>query len=143
MSESAGSSRLKTSQYAYLAVKSETVTAVEIATAVGLEPDSVLVRGARRPAPPLPVAHVWAIECRSEGMDLDRQIATVIERIKPHAAELQALSQRADISVVLQLVRYFDDDDGQVGILGWQLGKETLEFLVSVSASIDSDEYGC
>jgi hypothetical protein len=59
----------------------------------------------------------------------------------------------------LQLVRYFDDDEGeeeelsppnaplqklagQHQLLGWHLERDSLQFLARVGAEIDADEYG-
>jgi hypothetical protein len=60
---------------------------------------------------------------------------------------------------MLQLVRHFDDDDGeeeelsvsdaplqklagQHQLLGWHLDSDVLGFLARVGAEIDADEYG-
>ena len=58
---------LRISQYVYFALKSETVPAAAITARLGVDPDSVRVRGARRLAPPVPVCHSWAIECLAIG----------------------------------------------------------------------------
>jgi hypothetical protein len=59
----------------------------------------------------------------------------------------------------LQLVRFFDDEDGeeeelsppdaplqklsgQHQLLGWHLDRDSLGFLAHVGAEIDADEYG-
>ncbi|MEV5208906.1 hypothetical protein AB0K35_15660 [Micromonospora sp. NPDC053740] len=48
-----------------------------------------------------------------------------------------------DLPSTLQVVRYFNDDDGdQQHRLGWHLDRRSLEFLRHTGAELDVDEYG-
>jgi Domain of unknown function (DUF4279) len=83
----------------------------------------------------------------------------VLQRLRPAEARLVELAKHPDCSVVLQLVRYFDDEEGeperlsdsdagvqklggQHQLLGWHLSSADLGFLSRIGASIDADEYG-
>jgi len=134
---------MRTDQYVYVAIRSGSISAEQITTLLDLEPDAVTVKASHRPDPPRPREHKWAIECRQQDLRIDEQVDRVLARLRPHSEAVRRLAQLPDVSVTLQMVRYFNDDqDGQDGVLGWHLSLEALEFLISISASIDSDEYG-
>ena len=155
---------LRMSQYVYFALKSETVPASMITASLGIEPDSITVRGIRRPEPPVPASHIWSVECRQRGMRVDDQAARVLARIRPVAEPIRALTADGSVWAVLQVVRFFMDDDGeqedehqpvvtddgrvlhrlpgQHQLLGWHLAIEDLVFLASIPAAVDVDEYG-
>ncbi|MFG1774804.1 DUF4279 domain-containing protein [Micromonospora sp. NPDC049051] len=150
-------------QYAYFSLRSRSVPASEITARLGLEPDEVLVRGSRSVEPPRPVLHNWQITCREPGLAVDEQIARVVARLLPLAAEVRHVA--ADLRSVdgeqggarLQVVRHLDAEDGEpeeavaVGgltklpgqhqLLGWHLDRATLAFLHLVGADLDVDEY--
>jgi Domain of unknown function (DUF4279) len=149
-------------QYVYFALKSETVSAATITAHVGMQPDSVTVRGTKQSAPPRPVCHSWAIECRHGGLTVDEQTAIVLARIRPVAEPIRALTANESVSAVLQVVRYFNDEEGededlgpvmtddgramqklagQHQLLGWHLNIDDLTFLASIPAALDVDEY--
>jgi hypothetical protein len=161
----ADESPLRISQYVYFALKSETVSAASITARLGVEPDSVLVRGARCSAPPVPVCHTWAVECRQPGLAVNEQAARVLARIRRVAEPIRVLTATGAVWAVLRVVRYFNDDEGegeaehhapvvtddgrilarlagQHQLLGWHLAVEDLAFLVSIPADLDVDEYG-
>jgi Domain of unknown function (DUF4279) len=150
-------------QYVYFALRSDTLPASAITARLVVEPDSILVRGAERPTPPVPACHVWEIECRLPGLSVDEQAARVLNRLRPVAERVQALTATDTVSAVLQVVRYFHADDGedetldrmvtdnglvleklpgQHQLLGWHLTTEDLVLLASMSATLDVDEYG-
>ncbi|WP_330270144.1 GNAT family N-acetyltransferase [Lentzea sp. NBC_00516] len=129
---------VRVEQYAYFALKSDSVSAAEIAQRLGLEPDEVLVRGSKRPEHDLPRAHAWKIVDRG-AKRLDEQIEHVVDRLRPVHDALVALTAISDISASLVVVRYFRDGD-RAG-LGWWISAESLAFLASVRASLDVDEY--
>ncbi|MBV1852040.1 DUF4279 domain-containing protein [Catellatospora tritici] len=148
-------------QYVYFALKSEEVSAAEIAMRLGVEPDEVVVRGSRQTDPFVrPVCHIWMIVCREPNMTVDEQIDQVVGRLLPSAdriGELAAEPGRADerpISSVLQVVRYFGDKDEdstspveqespeQHNLFGWHLDARVLDFLRRTHAELDVDEYG-
>jgi hypothetical protein len=154
---------LRISQYVYFALKSETVPAATITARLGVDPDSIRVRGARRSAPPIPACHIWAIECRELGLTVGEQTARVLARIHPVADSIRALTAGRAVSAVLQVVRYLNDEDGEAEhhdpaaqeggrvlvrlagqhhLLGWHLASEDIAFLASIPADIDVDEYG-
>jgi Domain of unknown function (DUF4279) len=147
-----GKHPLRISQYTYFALKSETVPASTITARLGIEPDCILVRGARRPAPPIPVCHMWAVECRQRGLAVDDQVAQVLARVRPVAEAIRTLTASGSTSAVLQIVRHFNDDEGETDdndlivtqdgrlleklggqhrLLGWHLELEDLAFLAS------------
>lgn len=148
-------------QYVYFALKSEEVSAAEITASLGVEPDEVVVRGSRQTDRFVrPVCHIWKIVCREPNMTVDEQIDQVLGRLLPSAdriGELAAEPGRADerpISSVLQVVRYFGDEDEdstaqveqespeQHNLFGWHVGAEVLDFLRRTHAGLDVDEYG-
>ena len=154
---------MKISQYVYLCLYSRTVSAEQITQAVGMEPDSVTVRGSRSTEPPRPIEHSWQIECRDEGKAIDDQVEAVLRRITPAVSKVRAVVDELDVSVGLQLVRFFDDEDGegevipevetedgrrlvklpgQHQLLGWVLTPEQVHLLSSMGACISADEYG-
>jgi hypothetical protein len=146
-------------QYVYFAVRSEAVNADEVSRRLGLEPDRVMVRGSRTAEPPRPTANAWQIVCDEPGMTIDEQVKVVLQRLRPAEPRLVELAKDPDCSVVLQLVRYLDDEEGeperlshsdaglqklggQHQLLGWHLSSDDLGFLSRIGASIDADEYG-
>jgi hypothetical protein len=104
---------LKISQCVYFALKSDMVSASTITTHLGMRPDRVEVRGARRATPALPACHIWAIECRQPGLAVDELVARVLARVRPAAALVRDLTADDGVSAVLQVVHYFDDDEGE------------------------------
>ncbi|MBT0771490.1 DUF4279 domain-containing protein [Kineosporia sp. J2-2] len=153
---------LRVRQYVYFALKSESVPVTAMIARLGAEPDRRSVRGARRAEPPLPVCHLWIVECRTPGLRLDEQISRVLDRVRPLAGELRGLVATGEVRAVLQAVRYHDADDGepethepvttgdgrvleamagQHQLLGWHLAAADLAFLASVPADLDVDEY--
>ncbi|ROR35243.1 DUF4279 domain-containing protein [Kitasatospora cineracea] len=152
------------SQYAYFGLSSLTVSAAEMTAVLGIEPDETMVRGSRSTGPRvLPVLHRWKIVCREPGLGVDEQVARVVARLAPHADAIAALTRRLDAedgedgegpSAVLEVVRVFNDEDGQdrlagtppelvegPGLLGWHLGRDVLAFLHTTGAALDVDEY--
>jgi len=101
-------------------------------------------------------------------MTVDAQIREVIDRLGPHrqmvADRIKQLSGDDPPGfAVLQVVRYFDDEEGveevtrvtelstggqleslpgQHQLLGGHLDGDVIEFLCSVGAEMDVDEYG-
>ncbi|ACZ83872.1 DUF4279 domain-containing protein [Streptosporangium roseum] len=157
---------MRVRQYVYFALKSETMTAAEIATRIGLEPDETMVRGSRTAEPPRPVVHAWKVACHGPGMTLDEMIAHLVDRVEPFSEAIGRLARELDQGrgddgscAVLQVVRYLDDEDGeeedlrpphqgfekiagQHQLLGWHLDRRVLQFLVATRAELDVDEYG-
>ena len=149
-------------QYVYFAVHSETATADEIASYLGLDPDRIWVRGSRSMDPPRPPQHSWQIRCDSPGLTIDEQAASVLDRLR--GIEDRLVTIRPDLlgeggGCYLQFVRYFDYDEGeeeelsppdaplqklagQHQLLGWHLDADSLNFLSRIGAEIDADEYG-
>lgn len=150
-------------QYVYFRLFSEIVTAADITDVLGIHPDTVSVRGSRRANPAVPVTHSWNIQDDERGHTVDDQIEQVIHRLRPIEGKIRELVAGTAVSACLQIVRYFDDEDGEVEILdetvspagevltklpgqhqllGWHLDARTLAFLLNVGAEIDCDEYG-
>jgi Domain of unknown function (DUF4279) len=145
-------------QYVHFVIFSDTLSGAAIADLVGLEPDRIAVRGSRRTDPPIPRSHRWEVVCESHGMPIDEQVEAVLERLRPIESALTDVTTSPHCTAVLQLVRYFDHEDGepeevsdpndrlqklpgQHQLLGWYLPHKDLAFLVRLGASIDADEY--
>jgi hypothetical protein len=149
-------------QYVYFSVYSETAATDEIASYLGLGPDRIRVRGSRSTDPPRPRHHAWQVLCDSPGLRIDEQVASVLNRLREVEDRLVTIG--GDLlgqggGCYLQLVRYFDDDEGeeedlssadaplqklagQHQLLGWHLEADSVSFLARVGAEIDCDEYG-
>ncbi|MEV7213302.1 DUF4279 domain-containing protein [Kitasatospora cineracea] len=151
-------------QYAYFGLSSLTMSAAEMTAVLGIEPDEIMIRGSRSTEPRvLPVLHRWKVVCREPGLGVGEQVARVVARLAPHADAITALTRRLDAeggedgegpSAVLEVVRVFNDEDGQdrlavtppelvegPGLLGWHLGRDVLAFLHTTGAALDVDEY--
>lgn len=136
-----------TSQYCYFALKSITVTADDVAEWLGMRPDEIMVMGSKDPERNVPPVHAWKIVCRS-AEDVDQQIEHIVGRLAPVREGLVALVAESDVSPVMQVVRYFNDDDVQARhdhdrqpSLGWNVSLEVLDFLTSTRTVLDVDEY--
>ena len=150
-------------QYVYFSLFSEIVTAAAISEALGIYPDKVSVRGSKRINPPVPVTHSWDLRSDEPGLTVDDQIERVIHRLRPLEDQIREILASSDTKAKLQIVRYFDAEDGEQEILddvvsqsgevltklagqhqllGWHLDVRTLTFLSGIGADIDCDEYG-
>jgi hypothetical protein len=154
---------MKISQRVYFEISSETVPAEAVTANLGMEPDELQVRGAKRAEPPVPLWHSWSVHCRNHGLKIDAQIEGVLARIESVRSRLVVLASSQDVHVRLVIVRYFDDEDGeeqsfeaaitkdgklleklpgQHQLLGWYLSDEQLGFLAEIRCAIWADEYG-
>ncbi|MFI6214949.1 DUF4279 domain-containing protein [Nocardia brasiliensis] len=146
---------MRTRQYCYFALKSDTLSAVEMAARLQMDPDEVMVVGSRSAEHRIPCCHAWKIIRRSTE-SVDDQIAHLIDRLNPVRARLVSLTSDPDVSSVLQVVRYFHDPEGVHAALGgastdrrregprplgWHLSLPALEFLSSLRTELDVDEY--
>lgn len=151
-------------QYVYFALHSERTPAHVLTAGIGVEPDEIAVRGSRHAEPPRPVRHAWKVVCRERGRTIDEQVERLLDRLEPYVDRIAALVERIDetepgVTATLQIVRSFDDEDGeeeepgptsgdltllpgQHQLLGWHLDRRALTFLHRVGAEIDVDEYG-
>ncbi|MEU6493855.1 DUF4279 domain-containing protein [Streptomyces sp. NPDC046984] len=143
-------------QYVYFALSSSRTTAQEMTAWLGIEPDETTVRGSRRAdSPPLPVTHRWKVVCREPGLSVDELVARVLDRLGPHTDRIAELAARLAAedeeygSAVLEVVRYFNDDEAthgaaatvQPNLFGWHLDPDVLRFLAATGAALDVDEY--
>lgn len=148
-------------QHAYLALKSEELSPGAISMRLGMEPDEISVMGSKRQKPPVPAAHSWITTSRSAG-PVDEMAAELVTRVRPCAAQIRSLVSSGAVNAVLQVVRYFGDEageledqssiliDGQIAqripgqhqFLGFHLDSATLQFLVDTGIQVDFDEYG-
>jgi hypothetical protein len=152
---------LRIRQHAYFNIKSDVLDAAAITARLGVDPDDVLVRGARQVDPPRPAVHMWAVRCDERGLRVDEQVAVVLARLRPVEPRLVALAAESDCSFALTIVRDFNDAEGdgereefsppedrvqklsgQHQLLGWALDEPDVAFLARVGAFIDVDEYG-
>jgi hypothetical protein len=143
---------MRTLQYCYFALKSELISAEDITDRLRMRPDEVKVMGSRDPERRLPRCHAWKIVRRSTE-SVDEQIEHIVSRLSPVHPGLVALVAEGDVSPVLQVVRYFHHEQGvqtssevasaepQPRPLGWNLSLPVLDFLTSVRAMLDVDEY--
>jgi hypothetical protein len=152
----------------YFRIWSDTITSSDITARLGIEPDDFKVRGSRSQNPPIPRLHQWSVNCDEPSLRIDDQIAMVVTRLEPYRSKiadlsLELASENSLGGAELQVVRYFDDQDGeeefqreallpdgsvletlpgQHQLLGWHLDATTLDFLQAVRAEVDVDEYG-
>lgn len=132
----------KVQQFCYFWIASQVVSADEVTEVLGLAADQATVMGSRRTSPtPVPVEHAWKIRCDRHAR-IDEQAGEVLRRIEPVADKVRQLVDRGDVQVGLMLVRYFDDEEGGDGALGWVLSPEQVGLLASMGAEIQADEYG-
>jgi Domain of unknown function (DUF4279) len=140
-------------QYVYFALKSEEVSAAQLAVLIGLQPDRVRVRGAKQAEPPVPVCHSWEIESGGDG-PIDQQIALIVSRLAPVLDRIVAVVKELNASGVLQIVRFIDgrdsDDVSASGwqpladpspLLGWHLDRQVVDFIAASGCEVDVDEY--
>jgi hypothetical protein len=73
---------LRIRQYVYFSVRSAELDAAVMTARLGIEPDRVLVRGARQQEPPRPTLHAWEIVCDEPRLTIDEQVASVLARLR-------------------------------------------------------------
>jgi hypothetical protein len=155
-------------QRVYFRIWSETISASQVTGRLGIESDAFSVRGSRIAQPPVPKGDQWTVSCDEPGLRIDEQMARVLDRLEPYRDKIAALVTdvaRSDPpgAAELQVVRYFDDEEGeeeseqetrqpdgsvferlpgQHQLLGWHLDTRTIAFLRDVGAELDVDEYG-
>lgn len=105
------------------------------------------------------------------GLTVADHLDALIERLGPSAGTIGDLAEEIvlaspesdDLGSVLQVVRYFDHEDGeeeelsvvdlpdgeqltklsgQHQLLGWRLAPSVIDFLMTTHAVLDMDEYG-
>ncbi|MFD6335474.1 DUF4279 domain-containing protein [Streptomyces niveus] len=144
-------------QYVYFALSSERTTAREMTDLLGVEPDEATVRVSRLAEPPRPVCHRWKVVCRATDLRVDEQVTQILDRLQPHTGRIAELARQLNLegqapSAVLQIVRYFNDDEyaGEANcpdasqrpnLFGWHLDRDVLDFLSATGAVLDVDEY--
>ena len=151
---------MKIRQYVYFGIKSEVLTADEIAQRVGLAPDRAVVRASRTADPPRPCFHVWEIRCDESGLRIDEQIERVIVRVEPVGTAIRDLiAEPSEVHAWLQMVRYFGVGRARRRSLtkrrgglvklsrtapaSWLArGPRRSELLVNTGADLNADEYG-
>ena len=153
---------MRISQYAYFSLSSETVTAATITGSLGIEPDKILVRGARDAARVIPRVHEWSVMARGDNRPVNDMVTELLRRLEPVIAKITTVVREMPVQARLQLVRKFDDPEGvddqgttpemaargweklsgQHHLLGWHLDRQALDFLERTNAELDVDEYG-
>lgn len=153
-------------QYCYFSLSSPAMPATVMAERLELQPDDVMIRASRNLDPPRPQHHSWKVVCNEAGLTVDEQVNRLVARLAPHteaiaslARELEARDGSESAGAHLQVVRFFDDEEGeeeelsppeadfqklagQHQLLGWHVDLEVLKFLLEVGAELDVDEYG-
>jgi hypothetical protein len=131
----------------YFAIYSTAMTAAEMASRIGLDPDDTLVKGSRVADPPLPRAHAWQLRPTREDASVAERVDDLLDRLRPLERAISDLifDLGSDGSAVLQLVRYFNDSDGidteGNRRLGYALDAAAIELLSRLDAVLDVDEY--
>ncbi|RVX43322.1 uncharacterized protein DUF4279 [Nonomuraea polychroma] len=155
---------MRVRQYVYFVMRSDILTAEEMSARIGLDPDEVMVQGSRSMQPLRPAVHAWKVACRDPGLTVNEMISRVVDRLEPFSEAIGGLVEELNRGhsgscAVLQVVRYFDDEEGEVEdlrspdpalekipgqhqLLGWHLDGRVVRFLVSTGAELDVDEYG-
>jgi hypothetical protein len=134
-------------------LKSTTLSAEDITKRLLMQPDEAMVIGSKYPEHRIPRCHAWKIVRRTTE-SVDDQIQHLVDRLTPIQPKLVTLVTDADISPVMQVVRYFHHEDGtqappdgsppmpgQPRPLGWSLLPPVLDFLSSTRTMVDIDEY--
>lgn len=140
-------------QHCYFALESDTISAVEMANFLSMDPDEVVVMGSRSPERPLPRYHCWKIVRRSTET-IDGQMQHLVDRLSHTHGKLVSLVTEFDVIPVMMVVRYLSHEEGissptRGGVnfraaaqpLGWQLEPAKLNFLTSIRATLTVDEY--
>jgi hypothetical protein len=152
-------SNFKMSQYVYFSVSSEDLSFEDIEQRLGLKADVHGVHGeeGNKLDSSIPVTNYWRIDSHIENQPVDEQIDAIIHKLLPIRSTLEELSKLEHVSITLQVVRNFADARGsaeklvrkngldklagQHQLLGWHLDKVIIEFLHSIKAVLDIDEY--
>lgn len=115
--------------------------------------------GSRGSEPKRPSMSSWSLYCRTRGADIGDQVDELLSLLEPSRDAIKRLVLEDEAETVLQLVRYFNDGDGEQEILdvteegleklpgqhqllGWGFSHGVIEFLHDVHAVVDADEYG-
>ncbi len=86
---------LQVRQKAVFALSSATITAEEMTTALGMEPDRVSKRGSKSASPARPAFHSWAVEAPAGNVDaFTEQVDALVARLEPISDRLATLAQR-------------------------------------------------
>lgn len=138
-------------QYVHFGLYSEHTSAREIAGFLGVEADEIHVRGSRSSEFGVrPRFHRWNVVCRERGLTVDEQMTQVVGRLKSCEECIGALARRLGEEDggcgggVLQVVRYFNDEDEaapEANLFGWHVDRGVLDFLAATGAELDVDEY--
>lgn len=154
---------LKIKQYTYFALHSASLSCDEIEVQVGIVADEHKTFGEEEHSQDSSqqIIHSWQLICY-DNIPVDKQIDSLVERLKPAQTALQKLAGTDDVVAVMQVVRYLDDDEGedeiietyndpvhgeltklsgQHQLLGWELEPQTIAFLAGINASLSVDEY--
>jgi hypothetical protein len=158
-------------QKAYFGIFSVTLTAADITGRLGVEPDVIAVLGNRDPQRSIPRHHSWRVTSEQPGLTVADHLDIVVDRLAPYAEAIGSVVEEIasaspdvhGVGGVLQVVRHFDDDEGedeeisvldqpgggqlerlpgQHQLLGWRLSPGVIEFLGLTHAALDVDEYG-
>lgn len=121
-------------------LSSTTVSAVEMTETIGLEPDSVSVRGSRNQDWPSPRNHIWSIQDDTSERCVEDQIVAVVERLRPYHSGLKRLAAHEDIGAQLSITRELGAATPREEI-GWWIDEEPLAFLTSIGANLNCTEY--
>lgn len=157
-------------QYAEFVLYSNTLTASDITSRLGVEADEIMIRGSETLDPPVPRHHLWSIRSEGQGLSVDAHLEHIIDRLGVHAnalgdlvLEIVSADHTPHLGSVLRVVRHFDDPEGeeevirvietpdggrieslpgQHQLLGWHLEPRVIDFLWATHASLDFCEYG-
>lgn len=148
---------MKIRQRVYLSVSSDALTPAQVSAALGMPFDREMWRGLKSADPPRPATNRWFLDAPA-GDAVDDRIEALFDRMAPIVGPLQRLSSEGQVEVVLQVIRSFNDEDGeeeeivktdeyeklsgQHQYLGFPLSVELMNRLAELDCAIDVDEYG-
>jgi hypothetical protein len=130
-------------QYASFGLWSRRMSASEMTTRLGIEPDEISVRAANLVDPPIPASHEWLITCRDQDKTVDEQVQWLVTRLAPYTSEIAELA--ADLEqdecggARLRVVRQplaSDFAEEEVTDSGWRLNRQVLRFLHQTNADL-------
>lgn len=146
-------------QQSCFAVSSPDLSVAELSNRLKVPADQLIVAGSRSPSPKRPIENSWRVTCDTAGLTIGEQVAELVSRLEPARAALKDMASAGCARTTLQIVRYFDDEDGededltgtvpglerlsgQHQLLGWNMESRIIGFLADVGAEVDVDEYG-
>lgn len=110
---------------------------------VGLEATKIYRKGERNPSMPFPRRSAWKFslgKIESEVIDVYEMSENLVGRLAPFEPKISEVVQRLNLTAVLQVVLWIDQDETQsMPAIGFE--RSVLNFLNLIGATIDIDTY--